>query len=828
MPVSDAVAAPNPGTRALKVCGYALILVSLALGAGLTFYGLSAMPGFDFKKVAGLTPPDYLVVFLASGLLVFGVSLWRRVPPLAVGCGITLAALLICGALWPLLVAALLFLSSSVLGQGFLALFGVKLTADDWPLSTLIGAGLYATAVGLLARFPVNYAGFYAVGLILPLCLRWRDYGALGRYLKAGLWGAKPYEHLVADLLLVSFALVYLLVALMPEVGHDALAMHLFVPARIAAQQHWDFNVELYVWAVMPLLGDWLYTIGYLLGGETAVRLINLGFVGLLCLLLRACVLWAGGSVGGARWAMVLLLSTPLTFTASSSLYIESIWACYVIASCWVVLRLTQVRLEKAELLICAGLLLGFAMATKMVTFTFIPALLLVLIWRHRAWLQPRNAKYMGGGVLLALLVGLVPYLYAWLLTDNPAFPFFNHIFKSEFFPSVAFVDTHFGKGMTWDVLYSITFDTGKYLGSKPGGSGFQWVLMLVPVTLMLVVRKSYKALLLVLVACLSAFLTFEQMAYLRYVFPAVVLLAAAMGLVFAQALVSGRFAAVTAYAVMAVTVALNLLFLQSATSYGALSLPALLSERGRYDYLQTRLPIRNAVTLVNQINSDRSPVAFFADPLAAGLNVDYLATSWYNREFQTAVLNADRPSTLANAIFERGAELVILDENWKTPKIRAMVTEATASVAKFNNISVRRVRQTFRFSTELLKNPEFDSAEGWSFVSGDVFVKGVGQVTVSGERPAVQVVAVTAGRKYLNVNQVSCIGKPTRGRLQVNWLDARSKPVGTSIKVFDCLGPLAEHTAEFVAPAGAKYGTVFASSHNAEPLVFEKSSFRM
>ena len=34
-----------------------------------------------------------------------------------------------------------------------------------------------------------------------------------------------------------------------------------------------------YVWAVMPMLGDWLFSVGYMLGGETAARLINVGFI---------------------------------------------------------------------------------------------------------------------------------------------------------------------------------------------------------------------------------------------------------------------------------------------------------------------------------------------------------------------------------------------------------------------------------------------------------------------------------------------------------------------------------------------------------------------
>ena len=70
----------------------------------------------------------------------------------------------------------------------------------------------------------------------------------------------------------------------MPEIGHDALATHLFIPAYIQEYLRWDFNVNYYVWAVGPKLGDWIITIPYLLGGETAVRLFNISTIFIICL----------------------------------------------------------------------------------------------------------------------------------------------------------------------------------------------------------------------------------------------------------------------------------------------------------------------------------------------------------------------------------------------------------------------------------------------------------------------------------------------------------------------------------------------------------------
>ncbi len=71
------------------------------------------------------------------------------------------------------------------------------------------------------------------------------------------------------------FLLLYLTFALQPEAGHDALTIHLAVPALVSSNHSWAFDVSRHIWAVMPLSSDWLYTWTYMLGGEFASRLTN-------------------------------------------------------------------------------------------------------------------------------------------------------------------------------------------------------------------------------------------------------------------------------------------------------------------------------------------------------------------------------------------------------------------------------------------------------------------------------------------------------------------------------------------------------------------------
>ena len=74
----------------------------------------------------------------------------------------------------------------------------------------------------------------------------------------------------------------------MPETGHDALATHLFIPAFISYKHEWGFNPELYVWSVTPMLGDWIYSISYMLGGEVASKLVTFMFICILAYLINS------------------------------------------------------------------------------------------------------------------------------------------------------------------------------------------------------------------------------------------------------------------------------------------------------------------------------------------------------------------------------------------------------------------------------------------------------------------------------------------------------------------------------------------------------------
>jgi hypothetical protein len=824
---------------AMKNLTAPLTLFSLLAGALLTIFGLVHMQWSQALPWAGGALLRYVTFLIVCTVLVTGGSYWSKRSPFMVGGAVAAGFALLAGALWPLFVALWFAVASTILGRYILALLRIRTEEDNWLVGFLVGAGAYGTAVGLLAHFSVNYPGLYGAALALPIVLGWRAVAERGKNLltcavqknMSGFYGNG------LDVAIAVVALVHFSVALMPEVGFDAYAMHLFAQSHLVQRHQWGFDASTYVWAVMPMLGDWIFSIGYMLAGETAARLINVGFIFTLVWLVRELVFWAGGVVVGARWAALIFLSSPLTFTESNSLFIESVWASFVVAGTLAILSSCSISGKPRFELPIAGLLLGCALAAKAVTLTILPVLLLLLIWRYRSWHKATSLPFLVLGLSLFLAIGLIPYVTAWLLTGNPVFPFFNNFFQSHYYHSGkdAFGAAVFNQGLRWDVLYHVTFQTEKYLEAKAGASGFQWLLLFLPCSIALFISGQRRAIALFVVGVVWIALAFHSTSYLRYAFPAWVILAAVIGVALDTVFSKYTITKNIGYIVAVAAVGLNLLFLNAGGFYSDFAFKSVAADALSRDlYLEGRLPMHSAVELVNRLNVGSAPVAVFGSPLTAGLSGDALYPSWYNVGFQGEIATIHSEQDLANILLKRGVNFIIVDSNWNGINCcgdgvekQALVEKVTEIIAEYGTLSVRKVKADYRFKMELLSDSEFTSIRGWVLAPEAKFNADTGTILVSVAASATQVVAVSSGRRYLNSVVARCAKSPTLGRIQINWIDAQGVFVGADIKTFKCATVWAEHSMEVIAPKNAVNAVVYVVGQLPIPLEFKSNSLR-
>jgi len=252
-----------------------------------------------------------------------------------------------------------------------------------------------------------------------------------------------------------------------------------------------------------------------------------------------------------------------------------------------------------------------------------------------------------------------------------------------------------------------------------------------------------------------------------------------------------------------------------------------------RKQYLAKRIPIRNAVELVNAINLDGYPVATIAEPTVGALNSDLYSPTWYNHKFLNDFSAAKTEKDFSDILSDRGIEFFIVDNNWLKEKSsvleewshkRRIIENSSTLLAEYGPLSVRKLKSS-DFSSELLTNSSFSSSKGWCLAPGCIYDESESKVTVNVKSPATQVVPAKSGRKYRNSIIVKSSGKPSEARIQINWMGADSKIIEATIEVVACDAEWREFSMDVTAPLKTVAANVYCSGHSNDYVEFKKNS---
>ena len=281
---------------------------------------------------------------------------------------------------------------------------------------------------------------------------------------------------------------------------------------------------------------------------------------------------------------------------------------------------------------------------------------------------------------------------------------------------------------------------------------------------------------------------------------------------------------------IMAVfVVGLNLLFINVGGRYGDFALKSVTDIASRDLYLDGRLPVHRAIEVVNLLNLGRTPVAVFAEPTTAGISGDALIPSWYNFVFNSEISRVHSEQELIGVLRKRGVSYIILDSNWNGEDVekKSLVEKVSEKIAEYGPISVRKIKASYNFNTELLTNPDFISLQGWSLSPGAIYESDSSIIRVNVRSPVVQSVSISAGELYKNLVVARCYKESTQGRIQINWLDVKGQFISTNIKTFDCSLTWSKHAMEVTAPLSSVTAVVYVSGHSEIPLEFKRSSLK-
>jgi hypothetical protein len=562
----------------------------------------------------------------------------------------------------------------------------------------MLGAAVWMNLLWVALHFRINYPLVYAGLFLAPLAARPRVTRAC---LEACARAFRPLDlPRRTDYLFLALAgfpaLCQLIVAMAPETGADALATHLMLPAWVGFRHVWAFDYRQISWALMPLGTDWCYTAAYLLGGEFAAHLLNFSFFAALCAMVYAACRRELGH-GPSLLLAGLFAATPLAQLETGSLFAENFWAALLLAAACAIGRFHSAKAPRY--LYAAAALTGAGMATKLGTTAFlIPAA------AFAAW-EVARAKSLAGRRIrmglaaagLLLLFGGAPYLYAWLRTGNPIFPFMNQIFKSPWFNRTEpFVDYRWVGRLDWLTPYRMAFKSHVYLESHDGALGFQY-LPLAALGLAAWSRKwAYLGKLAFVTAIAFCWLTLSSVLYLRYVYPALPLLTIAGAVALGRIKAVSRALYTAILAVLLIALPLNVYFLSSSGWFHAEFLVNPFDPEEVHAKLMAEAPERLVIEYMNRRHPGM-PVAFFGTDTVAGLRADSFVYGWHMYRYLMTAMVSQIPADYGRVARSLNLQYFVAPIGWEnsqdSPAIRAFVADETEPEFQAGAFEVRRIK---------------------------------------------------------------------------------------------------------------------------------------
>ena len=765
-----------------------------------------------------------LALSIACWLAFGAIALARPRAALATALAAALLAVGAFAGISALAAVLLLLAGACALGLGLLSRSGhLPRTAADLPLATALGLGIASVVLSAMALAPINTSFTWFVVVASPLLWQGRPMAAMLRSSLAGKGERLP----LADLLLVgatgNFVALAIAMALTPEVGNDALALHLAVAAHVRDFGFWHFDVQRQVMAVMPLGADYLYAFGYMFAGETGARLTNVATLVVLLAIVYAAVREAGSR----RVALIVTLvaaSSPLVLLESASLFVENPWTMLVVGSLVAFERYS--RSGDRTLLYAGAALFGAAMSTKVIALGALPGIGLLLLLARRNHPASASLRPLATAAVAAALLALPPYVIAFVKTGNPVFPLFNAIFQSSHFPPRNFSAPGFPGTLDPRVLYRMTFYSDRYLEARPGSFGFSFLLLAMPTLVASLAWSRWRAAAMFFAAVAFGAFVVANTAYLRYLYPCIFLFSIALGAALAAAPATTLRRAMATVALA--SVALNAAFLTS--SFGPLpsfDLRTITDEEQRERYLASWAPVRQLVRVLNALPGDREAVAYLgAPPYVAELRRPAYIDSSYMRSFLGRTASLETREDVSRLVSELDLGYLILG-GAHGRRLRSAVESLSTRIASAGDLTLHRVHPVARYPVELLQGLPFEVRPGAWFEHGQVRRDGGGgTIVVDGQNLLYQQVPVRAGERYLLTVRSRCHQGAADLRLQVIWV-GQDQRNAVDASVVTCASSWVDEQAVLRAPAWAGAAVVYATGHGAALVELASVSFR-
>lgn len=227
--------------------------------------------------------------------------------------------------------------------------------------------------------------------------------------------------------------LANLIGALGPELSFDALWYHLTLP-KIYLINHAITYIPggLLYYSVMPKLTEMLYAVALAFQGETLAKIMHLtfGILGSIALFKLSKVFM---STVLSLVTVVVFYSNLVVAWESTTAYVDLARAFYEVMVLWGFVKWLEKK-EKKWLIISA-VMTGLAISVKLLAIgsLFIFTILIIYSFTKE---NKKNLKNIITNILvywyISIFVAIPWFIFSFLNTGNPIYPFFSQIYKTE------------------------------------------------------------------------------------------------------------------------------------------------------------------------------------------------------------------------------------------------------------------------------------------------------------------------------------------------------------------------------------------------------------
>jgi hypothetical protein len=392
--------------------------------------------------------------------------------------------------------------------------------------SWLGGFGVLSSAlfvVGQLAFTPLSISLIVATGVLL----------AIPSFLRRKTHDEREHRRIpLIPAAVIIFVLALSAIAGLADIvgdwGNDAVSYHLLGP-KVWLHEGVVRPVLDNSHTAFPAMAEVLFGALLWLGGPHGPGLFAVASLLVLLLIVAALGMRIGLDDCRAWWAAAFVASMPAVYAGTHTAFVDTFYASLVLAAARVAFDA-----ERPREFVAAGLLSGFAIATKYTGLLALLALIVGMIFAMRSRDVPWRLVLRGSimAITTALLIGAPAYIRNWILLGSPIYPpppLLADMFHAKYLSAEAVRQFHayiyqrgagLGRSFSAYLLlpFNLTYHTANFNGA--GGIGL-YALALGPIGIV-AARKNVFARCLALLALLLTtlwFVTQQESRFLIHVY---------------------------------------------------------------------------------------------------------------------------------------------------------------------------------------------------------------------------------------------------------------------------------------------------------------------